>query len=782
MNELEMLNMGLQTLLPGVIGSLLVAVVLKDARHRAWAALITLSAMMVLPWMPPWNESEVNVEAAGFSSWVPEWKVTIEESVTVLPTSTDAVMAAEAASWNLPHWSSVLVWVWASVSGILVLLHVWRTVATAMWKRGLKLHERDGVKLRVAAALGSPCLAGVLRAEIVVPEDALQEWSPQQWRWTLAHEREHLRGGDAVLSWCLGWVKTALWWNPLVHRLIGEWEQAREEICDNAAAAGAEDVAPYSEFLLSVVVTRSPGVAMAVSRPARRLKARLLSLLENRPVRCWPHWAFLVLAAGMAVLWVNLVGCVSLEQAVAPVDEGPLVTRVFKVSPDFLTVFEDQKPTDPFDSLPATAQVKRLPVQQELKRFGVDFPDGASAVFNATTSQLIVKNTVRRLEQVEELIEALKARHDFQNVQIYITSKWVEMPSETPAVADLSVMTDPQFQVLIRSLSQRKGMDSMSSPSVTTKNGQRATIEVVREIKTLPAEMDFSGVRNELVPMIHDGKIRLSLLADIGTAFHEGRRMWFKNEAGLQGNITVKHLIRRETKAVKDGETFVIHMGEPVKGRKVLLFLTPKLISPSGERLGMNKAMAQQVKGATIPGVKTGATVQPSGAAVSKNRVRLNAALFDLEGDFLKAMTSAPSSSTAGNAAPEAASASPGIVAVAGVMTPEQFKSAATEWRNKAKNGVGEAVGVDVGAKAGTQLKFDNGSEVYVGTALGADGSTIDLNITPRLKFGGQTRQVTTSITLWDGQTVLLGGVIEADEKGQPKRSQVLAVTAQILK
>lgn len=775
MSALEMLNMGLQTLLPGVIGWLLVAVVLKDARHRAWAALLTLSAMIVLPWMPPWNESEVDVGKAGLSSWVPEWKVTIVESVPLLPTSTEAVQAAEAALWSPPHWSSMLVWVWASVSGSLALLHVWRTMATALWKRGLKLHERDGMNLRVAAALRSPCLAGVLRPEIVMPEEALREWSTQQWRWTLVHEREHLRGGDALVSWCLGWVKAALWWNPLVHRLIGEWEQAREEICDNAAAAGAEEVAPYSEFLLSVVAARSPGVAMAVSRPARRLKARLLSLLEHRPVRRWPHWSFLVLAAGVAVLWVNLVGCVSLEQTAAPVDEGPLMTRVFKVPPDFLTVFEEGKAE-------GSGLRPRVSALQGLKSFGVDFPDGASAVFNATTSQLIVKNTVRRLEQVEELIVALKARHDFQNVQIYITSKWVEMPSETPVVADLSVMTDPQFQVLIRSLSQRKGMDLMSSPSVTTRNGQRAIIEVVREMKISTAEMDFSGVRNELVPMIHEGKIRLGLLADIGTAFHAGRRMWARNEAGLEGHITIKHLIRRETEAVKDGETLVVHMGEPVKGRKVLLFLTPKLISPSGERLGMKEAMALQVKGATIPSVKPVTAIKASTAANPKSRIHLNAALFDLEGDFLKAMTPAPNSSNAGNAAPETASVPPGIVAVSGVMTPEQFKAAATEWRNKAKNGVREAVGVDVGAKAGTHLKFDDGSEVNVATALGADGSTIDLNITPRLKLGGQTRQVTTSITLWDGQTVLLGGVIEADEKGQPKRSQVLAITAQIVK
>jgi general secretion pathway protein D len=51
------------------------------------------------------------------------------------------------------------------------------------------------------------------------------------------------------------------------------------------------------------------------------------------------------------------------------------------------------------------------------------------------------------------------------------------------------VFTDPQFQVVIRALSQKKGVDLMSAPSVTTRSGQRATIEVIREF-IYPTEFD----------------------------------------------------------------------------------------------------------------------------------------------------------------------------------------------------------------------------------------------------------------------------------------------------
>ena len=45
------------------------------------------------------------------------------------------------------------------------------------------------------------------------------------------------------------------------------------------------------------------------------------------------------------------------------------------------------------------------------------------------------------------------------------------------------VFTNPQFQVVIHALNQKKGIDLLSAPSVTTKSGQRAIVEVVREFR-----------------------------------------------------------------------------------------------------------------------------------------------------------------------------------------------------------------------------------------------------------------------------------------------------------
>ena len=56
--------------------------------------------------------------------------------------------------------------------------------------------------------------------------------------------------------------------------------------------------------------------------------------------------------------------------------------------------------------------------------------------------------------------------------------------SRAPGIFGLSgVFTDPQFQVVVRALNQKKGVDLLSAPRVTTKSGQRAVIEIVREFR-----------------------------------------------------------------------------------------------------------------------------------------------------------------------------------------------------------------------------------------------------------------------------------------------------------
>ena len=59
-------------------------------------------------------------------------------------------------------------------------------------------------------------------------------------------------------------------------------------------------------------------------------------------------------------------------------------------------------------------------------------------------------------------------------------------PVTGPAAGVLAlagIFTNPQFQVVLRALNQKKGVDVLSAPKVTTKSGSSATVEVVREFR-----------------------------------------------------------------------------------------------------------------------------------------------------------------------------------------------------------------------------------------------------------------------------------------------------------
>lgn len=59
-----------------------------------------------------------------------------------------------------------------------------------------------------------------------------------------------------------------------------------------------------------------------------------------------------------------------------------------------------------------------------------------------------------------------------------------------PGVLALAgVFTNPQFQVILRAIDQKKGIDLMSAPKVTAKSGQTAKISIVREFK-YPTQFD----------------------------------------------------------------------------------------------------------------------------------------------------------------------------------------------------------------------------------------------------------------------------------------------------
>jgi len=283
-----------------------------------------------------------------------------------------------------------------------------------------------------------------------------------------------------------------------------------------------------------------------------------------------------------------------------------MVSRSFRVPPDFIQNAPVNTQTgagapDPFAKPPPGGgglTIRRMGAREALEARGVNFPEGASASFNAATSLLVVRNTVANMDIVEDLV-AQAANSAPKQVTISVRMLEVNqknleelgydwllggagmngnsvflgggsqgsgntysatnfpfvnqstIPSLTPALPPTvvstaiggvlppgsanaggggpitsglrtgtfaipehaidalldqgvvntaqtvapgvlslaGVFTDPQFQAVLRGLSQKKGIDINATPSVTTKSGQKATVEITREF-IYPTEFD----------------------------------------------------------------------------------------------------------------------------------------------------------------------------------------------------------------------------------------------------------------------------------------------------
>lgn len=274
-----------------------------------------------------------------------------------------------------------------------------------------------------------------------------------------------------------------------------------------------------------------------------------------------------------------------------------MVTRSYRVPPDFIqnsatNAAAPAPGADPFAQAGAATpggglSIRRMGAKEFLEGRGIQFPEGSSASFSSGTSTLVVRNTVPNVELVESLVEeAMKSAPKMVTVTVRVleiaqknldelgfdwllgaggsnpkvdfgggsfgnatrTSSLTQFPFSTvttvPAVTSFlspttttsavgfspvtaglrsgdsaanlnrldqllstgsstsqggtpapgilsvaGVFTDPQFQGVLRGLSQKKGIDIQATPSVTTKNGQKATVELQREV-IYPTEFD----------------------------------------------------------------------------------------------------------------------------------------------------------------------------------------------------------------------------------------------------------------------------------------------------
>lgn len=277
---------------------------------------------------------------------------------------------------------------------------------------------------------------------------------------------------------------------------------------------------------------------------------------------------------------------VTLVPLSVPVDT--LVTREYRVPSDFIppAPVEEAGGFVPRGEVrrPVSTVGGRLDAKQFLEQNGISFPEGATAQYVPQGSKLIVRNTLDNIDLVDSFINAAIG---VAPTQVEIESKFLEVsqnnleelgfdwllgpvalgggvygaggdatipvndiyPFSTAGQAAMTnglrtgsganpnaaitensidallatrgvpqllggnlagpapgifgiggIFNNPQFQVLIRALSQKRGVDLLSAPKVTAKSGRSATIRAVRKMyypdQFDPPEVSDSGGSN----------------------------------------------------------------------------------------------------------------------------------------------------------------------------------------------------------------------------------------------------------------------------------------------
>ncbi|MES2660399.1 MAG: M56 family metallopeptidase [Verrucomicrobiota bacterium] len=293
-----LLNAALHAVILSIFASL-VLMVLRQAKHRSIASIAGLLAVGFLAWLTALRPAPTKIAA------VPE----IQTQARVLPTWTVAIMPAmmdhptyiqpgEApAKFVSPDPLTSCIMIWATGSGIGIFLLGIALLKVRRWRKSLRLPDNTAWQnlhnlapetptrghFRISESAASPCVTGFWQPKIVIPRFLLGNDSEKELRWAVRHEIAHWQAGDSRWMILFAVVRGVNWWNPLVHRLVSQWSDARELLCDLHATGVSENREDYGKFLVVMAgkINKQPPLAVSMAKRlhAVRMKRRIVFLL-----------------------------------------------------------------------------------------------------------------------------------------------------------------------------------------------------------------------------------------------------------------------------------------------------------------------------------------------------------------------------------------------------------------------------------------------------------------------------------------------------------------------
>ena len=203
-----------------------------------------------------------------------------------------------------------------------------------------RLGLTKGIRVLWSADVSTPCLTGMRRPLVLLPDRSVHDLERNDLRAILAHELAHVRTHDLAWNAVLHAASIGLWFHPLAWRVRGAHAAACDAVCDSVAAEVLGDVAAYCRALARLALavsggTPAHGLSMARTADVRRriefLQGRVFGPLSRRLVI-----PAVVVACGL----VLVVGGLGVTRGGAALAQGPPRDPLAVLSRDTIPPYE----------------------------------------------------------------------------------------------------------------------------------------------------------------------------------------------------------------------------------------------------------------------------------------------------------------------------------------------------------------------------------------------------------------------------------------------------------
>lgn len=289
-------------------------------------------------------------------------------------------------------------------------------------------------RIIVSSAIPSPAVTGLFRPQLLLPVDLSERFTPDEIRLMLLHELAHIGRGDLLMNYVATALLALHWFNPLLWLAASRMRTDRESACDASvlSSSSTDQREAYGDTLLKLQAELSAGhgfpAFVGIFENTRRIRDRILRIAAFR--RGGAVWGLSAIA-----ITASILACLAADSS------APATTN---------TVSN------------ATAEQKLQPsLDMRLRQMAVNKQQIEISAFVREISQEDIRLVAAEIPDWALSLD----RRPFGKFQL------------------VGIRDTAQLAAILGKLSPPSGSNSSSGPRVTTRSGQRAVIEIIREFR-----------------------------------------------------------------------------------------------------------------------------------------------------------------------------------------------------------------------------------------------------------------------------------------------------------